>query len=75
VVELVRELASHFEGYGWVSDRASFDDRALDALTTSTHAVVAMLDRPGPGWARTRPLGSWMRRPRPCAAKLVGRDA
>ena len=24
-------LASHFEGYGWVSDRASFDDRALDA--------------------------------------------
>jgi hypothetical protein len=34
VVELVRELASHFGDTpaGWVSDRASFDDRVLDAL-------------------------------------------
>src|SRR6185369_7240718 len=28
---------------------------ALPASTTSTRAVVAMLDRPGPGWARTLP--------------------
>ncbi|HMG21232.1 MAG TPA: hypothetical protein VK607_07955, partial [Kofleriaceae bacterium] len=34
MVELVRELASHFGDTpaGWVSDRASFDDRVLDAL-------------------------------------------
>jgi len=34
VVELVRELAGHFGDTpaGWVSDRASFDDRILDAV-------------------------------------------
>lgn len=43
MVELVRELASHFKGYagGWVSDRASFDDRILDALIEMNRATCA----------------------------------
>ncbi|HVQ16697.1 MAG TPA: hypothetical protein VMS40_24010, partial [Vicinamibacterales bacterium] len=45
MVELVCELASHFGDTpaGWVSDRASFDDRGLDVLPrrSSTQTVWA----------------------------------
>jgi hypothetical protein len=50
VVELVRELTSHFEGYacGLASDRASFDDRVLDAIlemSRSRRAIVEAMRR------------------------------
>jgi hypothetical protein len=58
VVELVRELASHFGDTpaGWVSDRASFDDRVLDALFEMNrgnryHAPLPVGPRSHPGSA------------------------
>ena len=46
MVELVRELASHFGDTpaGWVSDRASFDDRVLDPLFEVNRGALRATD-------------------------------
>jgi hypothetical protein len=65
VVELVRELAGHFGDTpaGWVSDRASFDDRILDALFEMNRVLCRMsirAERVETGRSKTpEPIAAW----------------